>query len=128
MSAVLLAGSVLAAGGEAKKSGPLGLVVILVLCVACYFLFKSMSKHLRTVREDFPDQLPPEPGRSTDLPGGGPAAGRDGEPGPAAGDGGPRDDGPGDRPGDGGSGDRPGDGGTAGDVAATRRNGEHPRA
>lgn len=60
--------AVLAAGGEAKKSGPLGLVVILVLCVACYFLFKSMSKHLRTVREDFPKDLPPEPAQSTDLP------------------------------------------------------------
>lgn len=45
---------VLAKTGEAAKSGPLGLAVILVLCVACYFLFKSMSKHLRTVREDFP--------------------------------------------------------------------------
>jgi hypothetical protein len=40
--------------GECQKSGPLGLVVILVLCVACYFLFKSMSRHLRRVREDFP--------------------------------------------------------------------------
>ena len=40
--------------GEDKKSGPIGLAVILVLCIACYFLFKSMSKHLRKVREDFP--------------------------------------------------------------------------
>ncbi len=44
----------LAAGGESAKSGPIGLAVILLLCIACYFLFKSMSKHLRTVREDFP--------------------------------------------------------------------------
>ena len=36
------------------KSGPIGLAVILLLCVACYFLFKSMSKHLRKVREEFP--------------------------------------------------------------------------
>ena len=64
---------VLAAGGEAKKSGPLGLVVILVLCVACYFLFKSMSKHLKRVREDFPETLPPEPARPSDLPGQPPA-------------------------------------------------------
>ena len=41
-------------GGESKKSGPLGLVVIIVLCVGCYFLFKSMSKHMKRVREDFP--------------------------------------------------------------------------
>jgi hypothetical protein len=37
-------------GSEAQKSGPLGLVVILVLCVACYFLFRSMSRHMRKVQ------------------------------------------------------------------------------
>jgi len=45
--------------GEAAKSGPWGLAVVLVLCVACYFLFKSMSRHMRRVREDFPAQQPP---------------------------------------------------------------------
>jgi hypothetical protein len=45
-------------GGESKKSGPIGLVVIIVLCVVCYFLFKSLSKHLKKVRDDFPE-LPP---------------------------------------------------------------------
>jgi hypothetical protein len=40
--------------GENQKSGPIGLAVILVLCVASYFLFKSMSRHLRKVREEFP--------------------------------------------------------------------------
>jgi hypothetical protein len=50
---------VVAKTGEAAKSGPIGLAVILVLCVACYFLFKSMSKHLKTVREDFPADQPP---------------------------------------------------------------------
>lgn len=50
----LLADAVVAGSGESKKSGPIGLAVILVLCVACYFLFKSMSRHLRRVREDFP--------------------------------------------------------------------------
>ena len=44
----------LARSGEGWKSGPLGLAVILVLCVVCYFLFKSMSKHLKKVREEFP--------------------------------------------------------------------------
>jgi hypothetical protein len=48
-------------GGESKKSGPLGLVVIIALCIGCYFLFKSMSKHLRRVREEFPAELPPDP-------------------------------------------------------------------
>jgi hypothetical protein len=52
---------VLAKTGEAAKSGPIGLAVILVLCVVCYFLFKSMSKHLRTVRERFPGGKPADP-------------------------------------------------------------------
>jgi hypothetical protein len=43
-----------AKGGEGVKSGPIGLAVILLLCVAAYFLFKSMSKHLKRVRDDFP--------------------------------------------------------------------------
>jgi hypothetical protein len=50
----LLADAVVTGSGESKKSGPIGLAVILLLCVACYFLFKSMSRHLRRVREDFP--------------------------------------------------------------------------
>jgi hypothetical protein len=41
--------------GEAAKSGPIGLAVILILIIVCYFLFKSMSKHMRIVREQFPD-------------------------------------------------------------------------
>ena len=55
----------LAKTSEGSKSGPLGLVLILVLCVACYFLFKSMSKHLRKVREEFPTELPSPPGTGT---------------------------------------------------------------
>jgi hypothetical protein len=46
----------LAKSGEAAKAGPIGLAVIVLLCIACYFLFKSMSKHLRRVRENFPEQ------------------------------------------------------------------------
>jgi hypothetical protein len=47
-----------AKGGEGVKSGPIGLAVILLLCVAAYFLFKSMSKHLKRVRDDFPQDEP----------------------------------------------------------------------
>jgi hypothetical protein len=54
VSTVALVATTLLSGGENKKSGPIGLAVILLLCVACYFLFKSMSKHLRKVREEFP--------------------------------------------------------------------------
>jgi hypothetical protein len=49
---------ILARSGEGWKSGPIGLAVILALCIALYFLFKSMSKHLRRVREDFPQDEP----------------------------------------------------------------------
>ncbi len=51
---------ILARSGEGWKSGPIGLAVILALCVASYFLFKSMSKHLRKVRDEFPTEDPPQ--------------------------------------------------------------------
>lgn len=56
---------ILARSGEGWKSGPLGLAVILALCVASYFLFKSMSKHLRKVRDEFPvdTEKPVEPAK-----------------------------------------------------------------
>jgi hypothetical protein len=62
MSAGPVLAMTLLAGGENKKSGPIGLAVILVLCVACYFLFKSMSKHLRKIREEFPTDAPAQGG------------------------------------------------------------------
>jgi hypothetical protein len=54
LSQLLLAATKAPKDGEGVKSGPIGLAVILVLCVAVYFLMKSMSKHLRKVREEFP--------------------------------------------------------------------------
>jgi hypothetical protein len=66
-AAVVVAGALLASD-ESKKSGPIGLAVILVLCVACYFLFKSMSKHLRKVREEFPTDAPPQGGELSSAP------------------------------------------------------------
>jgi hypothetical protein len=63
----------LAASGEAQKAGPLALAVILVLAIACYFLFRSMTRHLRKVRTQFPvnppaDPLAPPPGPSDPEP------------------------------------------------------------
>ena len=55
MSLLLLAEPLAHKTGEAAKAGPIGLAVIVLLCVACYFLFKSMSKHMRNVRDRFPD-------------------------------------------------------------------------
>jgi hypothetical protein len=54
----LLAAGVLAKTGEAAKAGPIWFAVVLVLCVVCYFLFKSMSRHLKNVREHFPADPP----------------------------------------------------------------------
>jgi hypothetical protein len=63
---------VVAKSGEAAKSGPIGLAVILILCIVCYFLFKSMSKHLRKVREEYPgttsEQPAPDAPRATTVP------------------------------------------------------------
>ncbi len=60
--------------GECQKSGPLGLVIIIVLCVGCYFLFKSMSKQLKRVREDFPADPSAGPGPRPGPPSAGPTA------------------------------------------------------
>lgn len=59
LAEVVLAAAKVPKSGEGVKSGPIGLAVILVLCVAVYFLMKSMSKHLKRVREDFPTDAPP---------------------------------------------------------------------
>jgi hypothetical protein len=63
--------------GECQKSGPLGLLVILLLCVACYFLFKSLSGHLRRVRDNFPAEGFPVTPPTTGAPGGAAAPGAD---------------------------------------------------
>ncbi len=36
-------------------AGPVGLLIIVLLVVALVFLIRSMNKHLRRVRDDFPD-------------------------------------------------------------------------
>jgi hypothetical protein len=68
----------LAATGEAAKAGPLWLAVVLLLCLACYFLFKSMSKHLRKVRDEFPvDGVDPNAAATPDAGDAAPDAGRE---------------------------------------------------
>lgn len=44
----------LLAGDDSGKAGPLGLLVLALLGIASYFLFRSMSRHLRRVRDDYP--------------------------------------------------------------------------
>jgi hypothetical protein len=55
-------------GGESKKAGPIALVVILLLAISCYFLFRSMTKHLRRVRDDFPADRPAAASPENDQP------------------------------------------------------------
>ena len=49
-------------GEEFGKSGPIGLVVILVFAVVVILLIRSMNKHLRKVPESF--DRPVEPDRA----------------------------------------------------------------
>lgn len=56
--------------GEAAKAGPIALLVILLLCTACYFLFRSMTKHLKKVRDEFPGQPPVPPDEPSRRPSG----------------------------------------------------------
>lgn len=43
-------------GDEWGKAAPIGLLVIVLLCVAGYFLARSMAKQLKKVPEEFPAQ------------------------------------------------------------------------
>jgi hypothetical protein len=54
------------AGPESDKAGPLGLLTIVLLGIAVYFLYRSMARHIKKV----PSSFDPPP---TEGPGGGPA-------------------------------------------------------
>jgi hypothetical protein len=58
MSAIVEAAAVLAAS-PTGKAGPVALFVLILLCVSVYFLMRSMTRHLRKVREGFPGDPPP---------------------------------------------------------------------
>ena len=76
----------LADSGEAKKAGPLAFAIVLVLFIACYFLFRSMTRHLRKVRTEFPvGASSPEPpaGKASNTPDGGADKQSDGSSSPA---------------------------------------------
>jgi cell division protein FtsX len=47
-----------ASGGHALGAGFIAFVVVLVLAVSCFFLFRSMTRHLRKVPRSF-DPPPP---------------------------------------------------------------------
>jgi hypothetical protein len=63
MSGLDVAGSVhlIAAGDNDFGAGFIAFAVVVVLSVACYFLFRSMAHHLRKVPASFdPPPSPPE--------------------------------------------------------------------
>jgi hypothetical protein len=71
----------LAAGPESDKAGPLGLLTIVALGVAVYFLYRSMVRHVKKVPASFdrPSAAAEEPGE------GGPGAAAPGETAPGEG-------------------------------------------
>lgn len=55
---VLMADALLA--DEGGKGSPIGLFVVLSLCVAVYFLWRSMNRHLRKVPPSFGGENAPD--------------------------------------------------------------------
>ena len=53
----------LADGGGSLGAGFIAFIVVVALCVACYFLFRSMARHLRKVPPSFD---PPRQDADTD--------------------------------------------------------------
>lgn len=59
MSPILLSSAgTLLADSDTGKGSPIGLLVVLILVIAVYFLYRSMNRHLRKVPGNF---SPPEP-------------------------------------------------------------------
>ena len=63
------------ADSDAGKGSPIGLLVVLLLVVAVYFLYRSMNRHLRKVPGHFDQQGPtassgqrPEPPEQSEPP------------------------------------------------------------
>jgi hypothetical protein len=61
MTALVAAGSMrlLASGDGDLGAGFIAFVVVVALGVACYFLFRSMTRHLRKVPASFDPPTPP---------------------------------------------------------------------
>ena len=64
----------LLAGPESNKAGPLGLLTIVLLCIAVYFLYRSMVRHMKKVPESFEEEPPADRQRPDRHPAGDPAA------------------------------------------------------
>jgi hypothetical protein len=57
MSVAVAANRLIAAGDYSQGAGFIAFLVVLALCVGSFFLFRSMSRHLRKV----PDSFDPPP-------------------------------------------------------------------
>ena len=53
VEAITAQARVLASGGSGLGAGIIAFLVVLVLCIAAYFLFRSMNRHLRKVPASF---------------------------------------------------------------------------
>jgi hypothetical protein len=60
------ASTILADGDNAFGAGFIAFVVVVALCVACYFLFRSMNRHLKGLPTKFPQ--PPDEQTETTEP------------------------------------------------------------
>jgi hypothetical protein len=64
---------ILADGDSAFGAGFIAFVVVMALCLACYFLFRSMNRHLKGLPTKFPQPPaeeigPTEPAAETPAP------------------------------------------------------------
>jgi hypothetical protein len=64
---VVAGATVLADGDSAFGAGFIAFVVVMALCLACYFLFRSMNRHLKGLPTKFP-QAPPAESETTEPP------------------------------------------------------------
>jgi hypothetical protein len=64
-----LAGHAVLADSDTGKGSPIGLFVVLLLVIAVYFLYRSLSRHLRNLPESFDKPAEPnqaEPSQATE--------------------------------------------------------------
>ncbi len=62
------AASPVLADSDAGKGSPIGLLVVLLLVVAVYFLYRSMNRHLRNVPGQFDRPAEPDEPAESDKP------------------------------------------------------------
>jgi hypothetical protein len=67
-SAVLAGHSALLADTDQGKGSPIGLFVVIVLVIAVYFLYRSMSRHIKKVPPTFDPPADPPADPPVDQP------------------------------------------------------------